>query len=125
MALRQTSERVIGRFTRLLQTAEFLRESAGLSAGLRGLLARLGYYFAVELHGVLNVPVGIINSSVGGTRVESWMPPAVLARPEFAPTKVAVKPEIAAQPETMEGSASAENKPRMLPRGRVQVCSTE
>ena len=32
-----------------------------------------GYYFAVDLHNLLNVPVGIVNSSWGGTPVESWI----------------------------------------------------
>ena len=31
----------------------------------------VGYYFALDLYRVLNVPVGIINSSWGGTRVEA------------------------------------------------------
>ena len=30
------------------------------------------YFFGKELHQVLKVPVGLINSSVGGTPVESW-----------------------------------------------------
>ncbi len=37
-----------------------------------------GYYFAVELRRELNVPVGIIAASWGGTAVESWMAPALL-----------------------------------------------
>ena len=44
----------------------------------------VGYYFARDLYDLLNVPVGIINSSWGGTRVEAWIPPANLAQPEFA-----------------------------------------
>ncbi len=31
------------------------------------------YYFGKLLQKVLNVPVGLINSSVGGTRIEEWM----------------------------------------------------
>ena len=34
-----------------------------------------GYFFAKELTEKLNVPVGIISSSWGGTRVEQWTPP--------------------------------------------------
>jgi len=34
----------------------------------------VGYYFARELRKELNVPVGIINSSVGGTAIELWSP---------------------------------------------------
>lgn len=44
----------------------------------------VGYYFAVDLYRVLNVPVGIINSSWGGTRVEAWIDSATLkANPAF------------------------------------------
>ena len=34
----------------------------------------IGYIFAVELYKKLNVPVGIIEASWGGTRIESWIP---------------------------------------------------
>lgn len=34
----------------------------------------IGYFFARKLHKELGVPVGIINSSWGGTPAESWMP---------------------------------------------------
>ncbi len=37
------------------------------------------YYFGRELHTNLNVPVGLIHSSWGGTRVEPWTPPAGFA----------------------------------------------
>jgi sialate O-acetylesterase len=32
----------------------------------------LGYFFARDLHKTLNVPIGIINASVGGTPIEAW-----------------------------------------------------
>jgi sialate O-acetylesterase len=34
----------------------------------------IGYFFARELQGKLNVPIGIVNSSWGGTPAEAWMP---------------------------------------------------
>jgi sialate O-acetylesterase len=34
------------------------------------------YFFALDVHTILNVPVGIINSSWGGTPVESWISPS-------------------------------------------------
>lgn len=33
------------------------------------------YFFGLELHKSLNVPMGLINSSVGGTKIESWISP--------------------------------------------------
>ena len=38
-----------------------------------------GYFFARELHKALGVPVGVINTSWGGTVAESWMSPEALA----------------------------------------------
>jgi sialate O-acetylesterase len=35
----------------------------------------VGYFFGRELHRTLNVPVGLIDASWGGTRIESWTPP--------------------------------------------------
>jgi sialate O-acetylesterase len=33
------------------------------------------YFFGKEIHQALNLPVGLINSSVGGTPIESWISP--------------------------------------------------
>jgi sialate O-acetylesterase len=38
-----------------------------------------GYFFGRELVRELGVPVGLIHSSFGGTRIEAWMPPAAFA----------------------------------------------
>lgn len=35
----------------------------------------VGYFFGRELYRDLNVPIGLINSSWGGTRIEPWTPP--------------------------------------------------
>ncbi len=35
----------------------------------------VGYFFGRELSKKLNVPIGLINSSWGGTRIEPWTPP--------------------------------------------------
>ncbi len=40
----------------------------------------LGYYFGKRLQKTLNVPVGIIDSSWGGTPVETWIPVAALQK---------------------------------------------
>ncbi|MDX1962053.1 MAG: sialate O-acetylesterase [Pirellulales bacterium] len=34
----------------------------------------VAYYFGKKLHGELNVPIGLINSSWGGTAIEPWTP---------------------------------------------------
>ncbi|HEY6803180.1 MAG TPA: sialate O-acetylesterase [Pyrinomonadaceae bacterium] len=46
-----------------------------------------GYYFAVELQNELKVPVGVINSSYGGSQAEAWTPVEyLLASPDLKPT---------------------------------------
>jgi len=39
-----------------------------------------GYFFGRRLHQELNVPIGLINTSWGGTRIEPWTPPAGFAK---------------------------------------------
>lgn len=39
----------------------------------------VAYYFAADLQRKIGVPVGLLISSVGGTRIESWMRPETLA----------------------------------------------
>jgi sialate O-acetylesterase len=46
-----------------------------------------GYYFAVELQKELKVPIGVINSSYGGSQAEAWTPVEyLLASPDLKPT---------------------------------------
>lgn len=46
-----------------------------------------GYYFGVELEKALKVPIGIINSSYGGSQAEAWTPVEYLnASPDLKPT---------------------------------------
>lgn len=48
----------------------------------------VGYFFARDLQPRLNVPIGLINSTWGGTPVESWMSPAAYAsNPAFGVVK--------------------------------------
>ena len=50
-----------------------------------GKFTAVGYFFGRSLHQKLNVPVGIINSSWGGTAVEPWISPeAYKASPELS-----------------------------------------
>ena len=39
-----------------------------------GEFSAAGYFFAREIHATINVPVGIIHSSYGGTPIQSWLP---------------------------------------------------
>ena len=39
----------------------------------------VAYYFGAALHTTIKVPVGLLVSSVGGTRIETWMRPETLA----------------------------------------------
>jgi sialate O-acetylesterase len=51
-----------------------------------GKFSAVAYYFATELRKSLNVPVGIIHSSIGGTPAETWMSqPAIASLPECKP----------------------------------------
>jgi len=49
------------------------------SPGTVGHFTAAGYFFARDLLSRLDVPIGIINCTQGGTPVESWMSPAALA----------------------------------------------
>ncbi len=67
------------------------------------------WFFAAFLEEHLNVPVGIIHSSYGGTNVETWMPAADCA--EF--------PEITVPPSGDETSDSINNVPTLLFNGMI------
>ena len=44
------------------------------SPGSVGGFTAVGYFFGRELHKELGIPIGLINSSWGGTRIEPWTP---------------------------------------------------
>jgi sialate O-acetylesterase len=55
------------------------------------------FFFGREIHKQLKVPVGLINSSVGGTPIEAWISPeAQLASAELKPLFAAIEKENAA-----------------------------
>jgi sialate O-acetylesterase len=57
----------------------------------------VGYYFGSELRKALGVPVGLIESAWGGTRIEPWTPPAGFdAVPELKPILTGLADEVAA-----------------------------
>jgi sialate O-acetylesterase len=43
----------------------------------------IGYFFARKLYKELGVPIGIINSSWGGTPAEAWMPEELIQKDDF------------------------------------------
>ncbi len=44
----------------------------------------VGYFFGRELHHELNIPIGLVNTTWGGTLLESWTSPEAIARdPDF------------------------------------------
>ena len=50
-----------------------------------GEFSAVGYYFARKIHKELNVPIGLINSSWGGTIVEAWTSAdSLITHPDFA-----------------------------------------
>jgi sialate O-acetylesterase len=51
-----------------------------------GDFSAIGFFFGLKLHNELNVPVGLIDSAVGGTAAELWTPgEALKAQPILAP----------------------------------------
>lgn len=80
--------RPVGNWT----TAKAGTDHAGDKPTSVRVFSAVAYFFARDIHRELGVPVGVINSSYGGTMIESWMPretmeatphwPAILARHE-------------------------------------------
>jgi sialate O-acetylesterase len=58
-----------------------------------------GYFFGRRIHTDVGVPVGLIDSTWGGTRIEPWTPPEAFAQfPSLAPFALAAqKPGVAAE----------------------------
>ncbi len=64
-----------------------------------GNFTAVGYYFARDLHQQLNVPIGLINSSWGGTMVEAWTSAESLkGHPDFAARMKQIEREAADLP---------------------------
>lgn len=54
------------------------------SPATTGNFSAVAYHFARDIHSLVGVPVGIINSSWGGTRAEAWTDPDTLSAAPFA-----------------------------------------
>lgn len=64
-----------------------LGEWAACTPGSVKEFSAAGYYFGVELQKELKVPIGLINSSYGGSQAEAWTPVDYLnASPDLKPT---------------------------------------
>jgi sialate O-acetylesterase len=50
-------------------------------------LSAIGYVFARRIHMTSQVPIGVIDASVGGTTVETWTPGSVIRKIDTAPAK--------------------------------------
>ena len=59
-----------------------------------GNFTAVGYYFAKELQGQLNVPIGLINTSWGGTHVETWTSRNAFENSDEFKTMIAAMPEL-------------------------------
>ena len=67
-----------------------------------GDFSAVAYYYARELQQTLNVPIGLLNSSYGGTPVESWMSEAALnSNPAFKPVFDRIAKTTAEWPDTV------------------------
>jgi sialate O-acetylesterase len=65
------------------------------------------YFFGREIHREVGVPVGLINTSVGGTPIESWIAPEVQeTKPELS---AALKAQSAAMPKVDPEKAKADH----------------
>ena len=64
-----------------------------------GSFSAVGYHFARDVHSVIGVPVGIINSSWGGTRAEAWADGDTLAADQFGYIRDAWAKTLAEYPE--------------------------
>jgi sialate O-acetylesterase len=64
-------------------TASWVTADAASAIGF----SAVGFYFGRELQHDLNVPIGLIQSSWGGTPAEAWMSAAALKAPELQQTR--------------------------------------
>lgn len=64
------------------------------------------YFFGREVHQTLKVPVGLINSSVGGTPIEAWMPAEIQTADKELQAAIAAQPKPPAAPKAAPKAAA-------------------
>jgi sialate O-acetylesterase len=68
-----------------------------------GEFSAVGYYFGRELHRELNVPIGLVHSSLGGSGAEPWTPrETLLSHPKYAPAIESIDRDLAAYKADMD-----------------------
>ncbi|QDT04591.1 hypothetical protein K227x_29830 [Rubripirellula lacrimiformis] len=65
----------VARKSDMVPQDDFEGQWAVCSPSTVGAFTAAGYFMARKLHRELGVPIGLVNSSWGGTRVEPWTPP--------------------------------------------------
>lgn len=76
-----------------------------------GEFSAVGYFFGRDLHKDLGVPVGLINTSWGGTPAEAWTPAEVLAAdPDLKGILANLQRSIDAYPKTLEAYKAQHEK---------------
>ena len=78
----------------------------------------MGVYFALELYSALDIPIGIVGTWWGGTKVEPWTPASGLASipetAELATTPVLPADDLNAIPEEQRAFRRPQDQPRVL-----------
>lgn len=80
------------------------------------------FFFGREMHGVLKVPVGLINSSVGGTPIEQWI--AAEAQDRVVELKAAAEAQAKAEGEFDAAAAKAGHE-KALARWKEQAAKAK
>ncbi len=78
-----------------------------------GAFSAVGYYFARELRKHVDVPIGLLNASWGGSRIEAWMSAETLGYPDAGAAAVAIAQDMAQQ--EAAGRSEALEKFKALP----------
>lgn len=97
---------------------------ARLSPATAGGCTAVGFYFARKVHGETGVPIGLVESTVGGTEIECWMPPEALREyPEHAAIARRLDEAVAAYRKALAGSL--EDIDRWLAATRKALAANE